>query len=130
MLLLGILVQVVVELPRLVADPEGVVVVAHQVVEDHEVREEDLVHSPDRLEAVQVVLGGLALDMARLVRHEGARRVDPLAARFEHGCHGVLRDPVDLEVGMQLAQLVGDRRIALGVAEPDRGGDIERALPP
>jgi hypothetical protein len=33
---------------------------------------------------------------------KGARRVDPLAARFEHGCHGVLREPVDLEVGSSL----------------------------
>ena len=43
---LGVLVQVVVELPRLVADPEVVPAVAHGVVEDHEVRDEDLVHPP------------------------------------------------------------------------------------
>ena len=79
LLLLGVLVQVVVELPRLVSDPEVVRVVADDVVEDHEVREEDLVHPPDRLEAVQVVLGGLALDMAGLVREVGARRMDPFA---------------------------------------------------
>ena len=53
--------------------------------------------------------------------------MDPLAARLEHRRHGVLRQPVDLEVGMELAQLVGDRRVALRVAEPDRRGDVERA---
>ena len=74
LLLLGVLVQVVVELPRLVADPEVVLLVADDVVEDHEVREQDLVHAADRLEAVQVVLGGLALDVAGLVGEVGARR--------------------------------------------------------
>ncbi len=59
--------QVVVELPGLVADPEVVVLVADEVVEDHEVREQDLVHPPDGLEAVQVVLGGLALHVTGLV---------------------------------------------------------------
>jgi hypothetical protein len=63
-LLLGVLVQVVVQLPGLVPDPEVVVLVAHQVVEDHEVGQQDLVHPADGLEGVQVVLGGLALDVA------------------------------------------------------------------
>ena len=128
LLLLGVLVQVVVELPRLVADPEVVVVVADDVVEDHEVREQDLVHAADRLEAVQVVLGGLALDVAGLVGEVGAPGMDALAARLEHRRDGMLRQPVDLEVGMELAQLIGDRSVALRVAESDRRGDVERAL--
>ena len=40
----------------------------------------------------------------------------------------MLREPVDLEVGMELAQLVRDRDVALRVPEPDRRGDVERAL--
>ena len=54
--------------------------------------------------------------------------MDALAARLEHGRDRMLREPVDLEVGVQLAQLVGDRRVALRVAEADRRGDVERAL--
>ena len=81
---LRVLVQVVVELPRLVADPEVVRVVADDVVEDHEVREQDLVHPPQRLEAVEVVLRRLAFDVVRLVREQRAGRVDPLSARLEH----------------------------------------------
>ena len=127
-LLLGVLVQVVVELPRLVADPQVVVLLADDVVEDHEVGDEDLVHPPPRLEAVQVVLGRLALDVARLVGEAGAGRVDPLAVRLEHGGDRVLGEPVDLEVGVELAQLVGDGDVALGVAQPDRRGDVQGAL--
>ncbi len=127
-LLLRVLVQVVVELPRLVPDPEVVLLLTDEIVEDHEVREQDLVHAANRLEAVQVVLGRLDSDVPRLVRQPGARRVDPLAARLQHGGDRMLRQPVDLEVGMQLAQLVGDRRVTLCVAEPDRRGDVERAL--
>ena len=130
LLLLGILVQVVVELPGLVPDPEVVLVVADDVVEDHEVREQDLVHAADRLEAVQVVLGALALDVAGLVREERASGMDALAALLEHPRHRMLGQPVDLEVGMELAQLVGDRRVALRVAEPDRRRDVEGALAP
>jgi hypothetical protein len=33
----------------------------------------------------------------------------------------MLREPVDLEIGMELAQFLGDRNVALGMAEPDRG---------
>ena len=127
-LLLGVLVQVVVELPRLVADPEVVVLVADEVVEDHEVGDQDLVHPAQRLEAVQIVLGRLALDVGRLAGEERARRMDALAARLEHRRDRMLREPVDLEVGMELAQLVCDRDVALRVAEPDRRRDEEGAL--
>ena len=62
----------------------------HEVVEDHEVGDEDLVHPPPCLEAVQVVLGGLGLDVARLVgqraRWPGGRaRRAPRAPRVT-GC--------------------------------------------
>ena len=92
--------------------------VAHKVVEDHEVRQQDLVHPPDRLKAMQIVLGRLALDVARLVGEKRAGRMDALTARLEHRRHRMLRQPVDLQIGMQLAQLVRDRRIPLRVPSP------------
>ena len=46
--------------------------------------------------------------------------MDPLAARLEHRRDRVLGEPVDLEVGMELAQFVGNRGVALCVPEPDR----------
>jgi hypothetical protein len=49
-LLLGVLVQEVVELPGLVPDPQVVGLLPDDVVEDHEVGHQDLVHPPDRLE--------------------------------------------------------------------------------
>ena len=122
--------QEVVELPRLVADPEVVRVVAHDVGEDHEVRDEDLVHAPDGLEGVQVVLGGLRLDVRGLAGEVGARRVDALAARREHRRHRMLGEPVDLQLGMEQAELVRDREVAPRVPEPDGRGDVERAPAP
>ena len=53
--------QEVVEVPCLVADPQVVLLVGDDVVEHHEVREQDLVHPPQRLEAVEVVLVRLGL---------------------------------------------------------------------
>ena len=126
--LLGVLVQVVVEFPGLVADPQVVVLFAGEVVEDHEVGEQDLIHPPDGLEGVQVVLGRLGLDVPGLAGQVRAGRVDALAALFQHPGDRMLGEPVDLQVGVQLAQLVRDRRVALGVAEADRRGDVERAL--
>ena len=126
-LLLGVLVQVVVELPRLIADPEVVLLRLDEVVEDHEVREQDLVHPPPGLEAVEVVLGRLRLDVARLVGQMLAGRMDPLTLALEHPGDRVLRQPIDFEIGMEPAQLFGDRHVALGVAEPDRRADVQGA---
>ena len=47
--------------------------------------------------------------------------------RLEHARDRVLREPVDLEVGVQRAQLARDRDVAPGVAEADRRGDVQRA---
>ncbi len=87
-LLARVLVEIVVDLPRLVADHEVVVAFAHDVVEDHEVVDQDLVHAADRLKAMQVVLGGLALDVLRLAREVAARRMDRLALPFEDARDG------------------------------------------
>jgi hypothetical protein len=97
-------------------------------VEDHEVVDQDLVHPSDRLEAVQVVLGGLGLDVAGLVGQVLARRMDPLPLGLEHPGHRVLRQPVDLQPVDEVAQLASDRSVALGVAEADRRGDVEGPL--
>ena len=124
-LLARVLVQVVVELPRLVPDPEVVALIAHYVVEQHEVGRQDLVHPAQGLEAVQVVLGRLRLDVLRLVGQMGAGGVDALALTLEHPGHRVLGEPVDLQVRLEPAELAGDRDVTLRVAEPDRGGDVE-----
>ena len=116
-LLFRVLVQVVVELPGLVADPQVVVPRAGDVVEHHEVGEQDLVHPPPGVKTVQVVLGGFRLDVVGLAGQLCARRVDALAARRQHRGDRVLREPVDLQAGMELAQLVGDRHVALRVAQ-------------
>ena len=60
-LLLGVLVQVVIHLPGLIPDPEVIVLLTDDVVEDHEVRQQDLVHPAPALKAVQVMFCGLAL---------------------------------------------------------------------
>ena len=58
------------------------------------------------------------------------RRMDALAGVGQHPGHRVLGQPVDLEVGVQLAQLLGDGDVAPGVAEADRRRDEERPPPP
>ena len=95
---LRVLVEEVVDVPRLVADDEVVLAALDRVVEDHEVGDEDLVHPADRLERVEVVLGRLGRDVRRFRGELRAQRVDPLAARLEHGGDRVLGEPVDLEV--------------------------------
>ena len=112
--------QVVVELPGFVADPQVVVLLAGQVVEDHEVGQQDLIHPPDGLEAVQVVFGRLGLDVPGLTGQVCAGRVNALTMRLQHPGDRMLGEPVDLQAGMQLAQLGGDRHIPLGVTEADR----------
>ena len=57
-----------------------------------------------------------------------AERMDALAAGIEQARHRILRQPVDLQVGVKLAQFAGDGDVAAAVAEADRRGQIERAL--
>ncbi len=94
---LGVLVQEVVDLPGLVSDPDVVPLLAHDVVEQHEVRAEDLVHPPDRLERVEVVLAGLAIDVRYLGGELPAGRVDGLSSLAQDGRHRLLGEPLDLE---------------------------------
>ena len=61
-----------------------------------------------------------------LVGQPARRRVHPLAGVVERPGDRVLGQPVDLQVRVQLAQLVGDRHVAARVAEPDRRGQVER----
>ena len=56
---LGVLVPEVVDVPRLVADHHVVQPFVDDLLEHHEVGDEDLVHAAQRLEAVEVVLTGL-----------------------------------------------------------------------
>ena len=56
--------------------------------------------------------------------------MDAFAGIFQHGRHGMLRQPVDLEVRMQEPQLARDRQVAAGMTETDRRGQIERTLCP
>jgi len=78
---------------------------------------------------VQVVLGRLRLDVSALAREQSARRVDALASRVERAGDRALREPVDLEVRAQPAQLIGDGKVASDMTEPDRRGEEERAPP-
>ena len=117
---LGVLVQEVVDVPALVRDHEVVVALPDDIVEDVEVADQDLVHATQRLEAVEVVLAGLALDVPRLAGQPAAGRVQPLTGRLEHPGDGVLCQPVDLDVLVPVAQLLRDRDVAAGVAEADR----------
>ena len=127
-LALGILVEEVVDVPGLVADHDVVVLVADEVVEHHEVVDQHLVHLPDGLERVQVVLAGLLLHVGRLAGEERRRGVDSLTPFLQHPGDRVLGEPVDLQVGVQLAELVGDRRVTQRMTEPDRRRDVERPL--
>ena len=84
-----------------VADPQVVVVVAHDVVEDHEVREQDLVHPPDGLECVQVV----------------ARR--GVAGKDDVNAESASDDP--LEAGWRRGEGSSNGRQRTGESQPDDG---------
>src|SRR5437016_190552 len=57
--------------------------------------------------------------------------MDRLAGAFKDGCHRMLREPHDLEIGTPLAQRPRDREVALCMAEADRARDVDgtRSLP-
>ena len=122
--------QEVVDLPRLVGDPEVERLLLDEVVEDHEVRAEDLVEAAQHLEGVERVLARLGVDAGGLRGERGAGRVDRLAARLEQRRDRGLGEPLHLEAGNAAAQLAGDRDVAPGVAEADRRRHEQRAPGP
>ena len=124
-LVLGVLVQEVIDVPRLVADPEVVGLLSGEVAEDHVVGQQDLVHLADRLEDRERVLARCALNVPGLRRQRGARRVHPLPGRLERGRQRVLGEPIDREPGDERAELARDRDVAPRVAEADRRGHQE-----
>ncbi len=124
---LRVLVQEVVHIPGLIADPQVVVLGGDQVGEHHEVADQDLIHAPQGLEHVQVVLGALGLYMPRLAGQERRRRVDALAPPGQQLVHGMLGQPVDLQVRAQPAQLIGNGQVPPRVTEPDRRGQVQGA---
>ena len=127
---LGVLVPEVVDVPRLVADHDVVQPFLDDLLEHHEVGDQDLVHAAQRLEAVEVVLAGLRRDVRRLVGEPPTGRVDVLTLGFEHGRDGMLGQPVDLDVGTEPLELLGDGDVAPSMAEPDRRREVERPLRP
>ncbi len=72
---LGVLVVIVVDLPRLVADHQIVVLALHQVDEGHEVVRHELVHRSEREERRQVVLARDVLEVLALAREPRGQRV-------------------------------------------------------
>ena len=108
----GVLVPVLVDVPGFVGDHQVVAALVDGILEDHEVGDQHLVHAAQRLEAVQVVLAQFELDVPRLAGQQRAQRMDAFAAGRQQARHRVLRQPVDLEVRMELAQLARDGDIA------------------
>ena len=127
---LGVLVPEVVDVPGLVADHQVVEPLLHHLLEQHEVGHQDLVHAAQRLKAVQVVPGRLRGDVGRLVGEVLGGGVDPLALGLQHHGHRMLCQPIDLQIGDELLQLLGDGHIAPGVPQPDRRRQVERPLSP
>src|SRR5580692_12620034 len=66
----------------------------------------------------------------RLIGEVRACRMDALATCLEHSSHWMLRQPVDLQVGMETAQLVSNGGVTLGMTKTDRRGDVQCALAP
>ena len=126
----GVLVEEVVEVPRLVADPQVEGLALHQVVEDHEVVDQHLVHAAYGVEGVQVVLARLGLEVPGLARQEPGGRVDRLAPLLQELRDRRLGEPLDLEVRAQLTHRVGDSEVAAHVAEADGGGQVEHPRAP
>ena len=121
------LVQEVVDVPRLVADHEVVLALLDDLAEHHEVVHEDLVHVAQRLERVQVVLPARTPRSAP-TRSPARRSRGAPARRSRRGTRstGGLGQPVDLDVGTARAQRAGDAEVTPRVPEPDRRGDEER----
>jgi hypothetical protein len=119
-------VQVVVEVPAFVGDPQVVRLCFHHVGEGHEVGRHDFVHVPHGVEGVQLVVArGPVLEVRALVEQEVRRRVQSLSQRLDDAAGRVTGEEVDGRVGIRLAQRPRDGHVALDVPETDGAGEPE-----
>jgi hypothetical protein len=91
-----------------------------EILEDHEVVNQDLIHRPNGLEGMKVVLRTLALEVRGFAYEMPDRRVDGLPALVQHLRYWILSEPVNLDLGLFLAELVRDRDISERVTKPYR----------
>ena len=124
---LGVLVQEVVEVPALVPDPQVVALPLDHVGEGHEVGRHDLVHVPERVLGVELVVAGPALEVTALVVKQTARGVQPRAPRLDGAIGRARGQEIDGGAGVDRLQLAGDGEVALDVAEADRARQPEDA---
>src|SRR5690242_15456407 len=115
------LMPVVVDIPGLVRNDEIVAALIDGVLKDHKVGDQHLVHAANSLEGVQIVLARLKFDVPRLAGEPRTYGMDALASGLEQPSDRILREPVHLEVRMELAQLARNGKIAARVAKTDRG---------
>ena len=122
---LRVLVQEVVEVPALVPHPEVVVLALHDVREGHEVGRHDLVHVPQRVLGVQLVVAGPRLEVPALVVEQPAGGVQARAPGLHDPVGGGGGQEIDGGVGVDLLQPSRDGEVPLDVAETDRARQPE-----
>ena len=127
---LGVLVQVVVEVPALVADPQIVVAAFGDVGEHHEVGRHHGVHRPQRVERVQRVVLRVRLEVRALVHEQPRRRMQPLAAALDDARRRIARQEIDDEIRAPPPQRLRERDVALHVAQADRARQQQHLLRP
>ncbi len=126
----GIFVQVIVQIPAFVAHPQIVVARLHDVGKHHEVGGHDLVHVPQRVERVQLVIGRPALEVPALVEQQAGGRVQPLAEMLHHAGGGIAGEKIHRRVRILLAHGARDSDVALDVTEADRTREEEDLAAP
>src|ERR1700722_8311699 len=125
---LGMLVPIMVNVPSFVSDNEVIRTSIDCILEDHEIMNEHLIHSADRLERVKIMLARFKLDVPGLPRQPGAERVNFFGVRLKQTGHRILSQPFDLQIRMQLSQFPGDRDVSAAMTQTNGRRQIERPL--
>jgi hypothetical protein len=99
LLQLRMFVPVVIDVPGFIGNDQIVVTLFDCILKDHEVRDQHLVHSAQRLEGVKIMLTRFQFDVPGLACKPGAERMDTLAIRIKQTRHGILCQPIDLQSG-------------------------------
>ena len=85
------LVPVVVDVPGFVSDHEIVAALLDGILENHEIMDQHLIHAAKGVEAVQLVLARLELNVPCLAREPYAERMQALAICLEQTGDRILR---------------------------------------
>ena len=121
LLQLRMLMPEMIHIPGFISDHQIVFLLFQNLLEDHEIGDQDFIHISDRLESIQIMFAGLRLNMVGFVGQQGRGGMQGFVRGIQKPGHRILGQPIHLNIGMAFSQLLRNGQIPSGMTKSDGG---------